>query len=299
MQSSLRRVKRAVRGNALCCAVVLCGLSLQAPGQIRTTAGNTALSAGAVSLDHDPLSDAAFDRFYNMEYDRAIQGFEKVVEQRRNDPSAVNHLMSAVLMRELYRMGAMNTGEYANDSFVGEAHRAADPKVKQRIKQLAERAETLEEQQLKTNPNNVDAVYARGVTRAQFSLYTALVERAWFSALRNAVGARHDHERVLELNPNYVDAKLVVGAHNYVMGSLPWGVKVAVSLVGLSGSKEKGLQYLNEATNSSDEIGVDAKVVLMLFLRRERRFDDALKIARGLIPRYPQNVLFAIEEGNL
>ena len=254
MQSSLRRVKRAIRGNALCCAVVLCGLSLQASGQIRTTAGNPVLSSGAVSLDHDPLSDAAFDRFYNMEYDRAIQGFEKVVEQRRNDPSAVNHLMSAVLMRELYRMGAMNTGEYANDSFVGEAHRAADPKVKQRIKQFVERAETLEEQQLKTNPNNVDAVYARGVTRAQFSLYTALVERAWFSALRNAVGARHDHERVLELNPNYVDAKLVVGTHNYVMGSLPWSVKVAVAMVGLSEARKRASNICAKSPTAAGKI---------------------------------------------
>jgi len=252
-----------------------------------------------VSLDHDPLSDAAFDRFYNMEYDRAIQGFEKVVEQRRNDPSAVNHLMSAVLMRELYRMGAMNTGEYANDSFVGEAHRAADPKVKQRIKQLAERAETLEEQQLKTNPNNVDAVYARGVTRAQFSLYTALVERAWFSALRNAVGARHDHERVLELNPNYVDAKLVVGTHNYVMGSLPWSVKVAVAMVGLSGSKEKGFEYLREVANSSGENSVDARVVLSLFLRRERHYDEARALMHDLAARYPRNYLFSLEEANL
>jgi len=299
MQSSLRRVKRAIRGNALCCAVVLCGLSLQAPGQIRTTAGNPVLSSGAVSLDHDSLSDAAFDRFYNMEYDRAIQGFEKVVEQRRNDPSAVNHLMSAVLMRELYRMGAMNTGEYANDSFVGEAHRAADPKVKQRIKQLVERAETLEEQQLKTNPNNVDAVYARGVTRAQFSLYTALVERAWFSALRNAVGARHDHERVLELNPNYVDAKLVVGTHNYVMGSLPWSVKVAVAMVGLSGSKEKGFEYLREVANSSGENSVDARVVLSLFLRRERHYDEARALMHDLAARYPRNYLFSLEEANL
>src|SRR5260370_7683226 len=169
MQSSLRRVKRAIRGNALCCAVVLCGLSLLAPSQIRPTAGNPVLSSGAVSSDHDSLSDAAFDRFYTMEYDRAIQGVEKVVEQRRNDPSAVNHLMSAVLMRELYRMGAMNTGEYANDSFVGEAHRAADPKVNQRIKQFVERAETLEEHQLKPNPTTVNAVYARAVTRPRFS----------------------------------------------------------------------------------------------------------------------------------
>ena len=45
----------------------------------------------------------------------------------------------------------------------------------------------LEEQQLKNNSNDVNALYCRGVTRAQFAVYTGLVERAWFSALRNAV----------------------------------------------------------------------------------------------------------------
>jgi len=248
---------------------------------------------------HDALIDSGFERFYNLDYDQAIQDFERALEKHPNDPLMVNHVTTGVLMRELYRMGAMNTGEYANDSFVGQAHRSADPKMKERIKTLVQRAEKLEDQRLTANPNDVDALYARGVTRGQFATYTALVERAWFSALRNAVGARHDHERVLELAPNYTDAKLIVGAHNYVMGSLPWGVKVAVSLVGLSGSKDKGLQYLSEAADSPDEIGVDAKVVLMLFLRRERRFDEALKVGRGLIPRYPQNVLFALEEGNL
>jgi len=91
----------------------------------------------------------------------------------------------------------------------------------------------------------------------------------------------------------------VVGAHNYVMGSLPWGVKVAVALVGLSGSKEKGLAYLYDVANSDGENSVDAKVVLMVFLRREQRYDDALKVVRTLTPRYPQNGLFALEEGNL
>src|SRR5437660_7181987 len=247
----------------------------------------------------DPLNASAFEHFYNMDYDRSVQEFQKVLDRHPNDPFAVNHLLTAVMFRELYRMGALNTGDYANDSFIGVAHHPADPKRKDQIKTLVERAEKLEEEELKADPKDVDALYARGNSRAQFSTYTALVERAWFSALRNAVGARHDHERVLELDPEYTDAKLVVGAHNYVMGSLPWGVKVAVSLVGLSGSKQKGIQYLYEATDSEDEISVDAKIVLMLFLRREHRYDEALKIARGLIPRYPQNMLIGLEEGNL
>jgi hypothetical protein len=171
--------------------------------------------------------------------------------------------------------------------------------VKEQLKQLVDRAESLEEQQLKADPNNIDAIYARGVTRAQFTLYTALVERAWLSSLRNAVGARRDHERVLELNPNYVDAKLVVGTHNYVMGSLPWSVKVAVALVGLSGSKEKGFEYLREVARSNGENSVDAKVVLSLFLRREHRYDEARPIMGELAARYPRNYLFPLEEANL
>ena len=182
---------------------------------------------------HDPQNLTAFNHFYNLDYDHAIQEFEQVLGRHPDDPFAINHLLTAVLFRELYRMGVLDTGEYANDSFISAAHRPADPKIKQQIKDLVARAFDLEEKRLSANPNDVEALYARGVTRAQFATYTALVERAWFSALRNAVGARHDHERVLELAPNVVEAKLIVGAHNYVVGNLPWGVKIAASTVGL------------------------------------------------------------------
>jgi len=245
------------------------------------------------------MIDAAFERFYNMDYERSTRYFEQILERHPSDPSAVNHLLNAVLMHELYRMGAMNSGEYANDSFIGQAHHPADPSVKQRIQQLVTRAQELEEVELKANPDDVNALYARGITRAEFALYTALVERAWISALRNAVGARRDHERVLQLSPNYVEAKLVVGAHNYVMGSLPWSAKVAVSLVRLSGSREKGLQYLREAATGNGENSVNAKIVLSLFLRRDHNYDEARGIMHELSRRYPRNYLFSLEEANL
>jgi tetratricopeptide (TPR) repeat protein len=269
---------------------VCCGLAAaQSPH-----AGKTVHAA-----PHDAQSDAAFDHFYNMEYDRATQEFEKIVEKHPNDPFAINHLLTAVLMRDLYDTGAMNTGDYANDSFIGRTPRPTDPKVKERIKELARRAESLENSQLKANPNDINALYSRGVTRAQFSVYTGIIERAWFSALRNAVGARHDHERVLELDPSFVDAKLVVGTHNYVVGNLPWSVKVAAAIAGLSGSKEKGLSYLRDVANADVENSVDARVVLTLFLRREHQYDEALGYMRDLSSRYPHNHLFPTEVANL
>jgi hypothetical protein len=290
-------MKRLVCTGFLFCLASFC-LLRAAAAQAHTTSASSPPSTTNDAAS-DPLTATAFNDFYNMDYERSIQEFEKVLDRHPNDPFAVNHLLATVLMRELYRMGAMNTGEFTNDSFIGQAHRPADPKVKDRIKDLVTRAENLEEQELKANPNNADALYARGVTRAQFSLYTALVERAWFSALRNAVGARRDHEHVLALNPNYVDAKLVVGAHNYVVGSLPWSVKMAAALVGLSGSKEKGLDYLREVANSNGENSVDGKVVLSLFLRREHRYEEARVLMHDLAARYQRNYLFPVEEANL
>jgi tetratricopeptide (TPR) repeat protein len=256
--------------------------------------------AGTAALrPPDPLNQAAFEHYYNLDYDVAIQDFERIAARHPNDPLVLNHLLSAIQVRELYRMGAMNSGEYSNDNFIGQAHRPADPAQKERIKQLVQQAEKLENAELARNPNNVDMLYARGVTRGQFALYTALIERAWFSALRNAVGARHDHERVLELAPQYTDAKLVVGAHNYVMGNLPLAVKIAVALVGLSGDKKKGLEYLNDAYRANGETSVDAGIVLMVFLRREHRYAEALQIAATISPRFPRNYLLPLEEANL
>jgi hypothetical protein len=256
-------------------------------------------SAASRLAPNDPQTAAAFDHFYNMDYDRATQEFEKIVERRPKEPFAVNHLLTAVLMHDLYDTGAMNTGDYANDSFIGRTPRPTKPEIKERIKGLVRRAEDLEEQQLKANPKDVNALYCRGVTRAQFAVYTGLVERAWFSALRNAVGARHDHEHVLELDPNYVDAKMVVGTHNYVIGHLPWSVKVAAALAGLSGSAEKGLAYLRDVAKSDGENSIDAKVVLTLFLRREHQYDEALGYMNELAAKYPRNHLFLTEVANL
>ena len=247
----------------------------------------------------DAESQAAFDHFYNMDYDRATQEFDKIAQKHPNDPFAINHLLTVTLVHDLYVTGAMNTGDYSNDSFIGRAPRPTDEKIKARIKTLVHRALAEEDKQLRSNPSDVTALYCRGVTRAEFAVYTGLVERAWFSALRNAVGARHDHERVLELDPTFIDAKMVVGTHNYVVGNLPWSIKVAAALAGLNGSKERGLSYLRELAKSDVETSVDAKVVLSLFLRRERKYGEAIGYMQQLSAKYPGNHLFPSEVANL
>jgi tetratricopeptide (TPR) repeat protein len=257
------------------------------------------VASDPVFRPNDNLTRDAFEHFYSLDYDSAITGFEKALEAHPDDPFAVNHLLTAVLFRELYRIGALNTGDYTNDNFVNKPQHPADFQVKQRVRDLIERAKQIEEKRISANERDVDAYYARGVTRGQAATFLGLIERSWFAALRAALGARHDHEKVLELNPQYTDAKFIVGTHDYVVGSLPWAVKVAATVIGAGGDRKKGIEELYAAANASGETSVDAKVVLALFLRREKRFDEALSLVRQLVSRYPSNLLMALEEGNL
>lgn len=259
-----------------------------------------AASAPVSPPPEDNLARSGFDHFYNLDYERAIRDFENDLKAHPDDPFAINHLLTARLFHELYGMGVLDTAYYSNNSFLSQPHRKPDPKEQQQIKQLINSALKLEDDRLEHDSKDVNTLYARGVTRGLRATYTALVERSWFAALRSALGARRDHQRVLELDPGYTDAKMVVGIHNYVVGSLPWGVKMAVSVVGIGGSKKKGIEYLYAVANcSACQASSDAKVVLALFLRREGRFPEALNTIRSLVQSYPRNVLVALEEPNI
>ncbi|HZP22227.1 MAG TPA: hypothetical protein VFB04_02195 [Terriglobales bacterium] len=275
-------------------AAVLAGLSVTAGAQTTGTVVPT-------RVDNDASTRKGFEDFYNLDYDRAIREFEAAQLAHPNDPFAVNHLLSGVIFRELYRIGALDTEAYAADNFLTKKLLAPlDPAVRDRVKQLTDQALALSEAQLEKDPNNVDALYARGATRALNATYIGIANKAWFAALRSAVAARHDNERVLQLDPKYVDAKVVVGTHLYIVGSLSWPVKVAASIAGLSGSKQKGLDDLREATRSSHaEVANDAKIVLALFLRREQRYAEALQVVSSLQADFAHNFLIAAEYAHL
>ena len=274
----------------LCCIVLASsGLSQAAAAPVPTRS------------DNDAATRKGFDYFYNLEYDKSLREFEATQQIHPDDPFAVNHILSSVIFKELYRIGALDTEAYAADSFLTKKHpEPPDPKVHDRVKQLSDQALALSQAQLDKNPDNVDALYARGITRGLRATYMGMGEKAWFAALRSAVSARHDHERVLELDPKYVDAKLLVGTDLYIIGSLSWPAKVAASVVGIGGNKQKGLDYLREVVaGAHSEVASDGKIVLALFLRREEKYDEALKVVSGMQSQFPRNFLVASEYAHL
>jgi tetratricopeptide (TPR) repeat protein len=256
--------------------------------------------APVVSIKNDALTKTGFEHYYDADYEHAAAAFEKVLEAHPDDPAAVNHLLAAVMFGELNRIGALDTSLYSNNSFLEQKREyLLDAKVKARIQELEARALKLAQGRLEQDPNDVEALYARGVTRSMQSTYTGLVQKAWLSALGNAKGSREDHEKVLKLDPSFSDAKTVVGTHEYVAGSLPWAVRMLAHIAGLGGNKQTGIRLLKEAGESDGETSVDAKVILALFLRREQRYSEALETVRSLTAAHPRNFLFALEVANI
>src|SRR5215467_5990711 len=130
---------------ALCLAVSLLAVFVTDTWASSPAQTKAPTATGFSYRPRDPLSDSAFERFYNMDYDHAVDDFQRVVDKFPEDPFAVNHLLAAVLFRELYRMGALSTGEFANDSFISAPHHKADPAAKVQIKQLVDRAIRIEQ----------------------------------------------------------------------------------------------------------------------------------------------------------
>ena len=249
--------------------------------------------------DFDALTRSGFDHFYSLQYDQAIRDFQSAREVRPDEPNAINHELEARLFQQLYKYNALDTRLYMKQRFLSGKQVPIDPAVKKQIQELAEQAIAASDKRLKSNPKDIQALYNRGVTEGLRSTYLAVAEHSFWAALRHALAARHDHEEVLRLQPDFNDAKTVVGAHNYVVGSLSVPAKAMAGIAGIRGDKNKGLQMLADAGKAGGESHTDAKVTLALFLRREERYTEAIEVVRSLIQERPHNFLFALEEANL
>jgi tetratricopeptide (TPR) repeat protein len=254
----------------------------------------------AIRPTNNELAARGFDELYNGDYDPAISDFTQLRNQYPNDPFTSNYLLAAELFKELFRIGALDTETYSSESFLtSKARRPLDMAAQKRIFDLIARVEFLTDARLQKNPNDTDALYARGVARGFRCTYMGMAEKSWMPAIRSALAARRDHERVLEIDPSYLDAKMTVGIHNYIVGSLNWAGRAAVALFGVTGNRQKGLEYLREVSRSHGTSSNDAAMALSLFLRREQRYDEALQLVGRISHEYPRNFLLAVEHAHL
>ena len=251
-------------------------------------------------LNHEPLVREAFVHFYELDYPGAVERFDRFHQEHPGDPQATALLLDAVIFQELYRQDLLDTTFYANDGFLTGHHATQeDPATRDRILGLADEAIHEADWRIGRNSSDIDALFARGWARSLKCTYLAMVERGFGAGFRLASKAKDDEMKVLQLDPNYVDAKLITGVYEYVVGALPGPFKFLIGFAGITGSKSRGMEMLKDAGNRGITTNVEARTVIALFLRRESKYKDAIQGVRSLKNEYPRNYLFWLEEANL
>jgi tetratricopeptide (TPR) repeat protein len=251
-------------------------------------------------MNFDPQVREAYHYFYLLDYQAAVQRFERIHQEHPGDPHATAMLLNAVVFQDLYRQDLLDTTFYANDGFLTGKHATdEDPKKRDEIFALADEAVREADSRLSKNSTDVDALFARGWARSLRCTYVAMVERGFGAGFRLAGKAKDDCARVLQLDPQYVDAKLVVGVYEYVVGALPFPFKILIGFVGITGSKSKGMELLRDDAERGVATSVEARTVIALFLRRESKYKEAIEVVRSLKRQYPHDYLFCLEDANL
>ena len=247
-----------------------------------------------------PADSPGFQHFYNLEYEQAVAAFEKEIHTAPAVPDGYNHLAQALLFREMLRAGALESELVSGaNPFLRREKLEPSPEVRQRFEWAIAQAKEKAQARLDRDEKDAHARYALCVAYGFQGNWGFLVSKEYLSALQALTTSRKLCNQVVEQDPTFVDAKLVQGLHDYVVGSLPLYMRAVGFLAGFRGDKEGGIRTLQEVAAKGTHNRTDAKVILGVIYRRERRPNDAIPVVEDLIRHYPRNYLFRLELGQM
>lgn len=249
----------------------------------------------AERTQYETLRRSGLDALYNLDYEKARKEFSEIDRLLPQHPAGPMLLASRLWVKTLYESRRLQTGLYSSDSFYTKGDDKADPKIVTEFRNLTREAKRRADARLKINPKDIEALEFLGATAGVKASFEEAVERRHFAAIRDGSEAVDRYRDVLKLDPNYVDAQLTIGLYDYVVGSLPPVQKLIAGIAGHRGSKKRGIAALEKVAKDGRWSSDDAKSLLILLYKRERRYKDALNLARDLSAKYPRNYLLRLE----
>lgn len=244
----------------------------------------------------DPPLSAGFEHFYNLDFPQAVAYFRGETVKRPADPEAWNHLAQGLLYSEMYRAGALES-ELVNGSnpFVRREKMQPSADVARDFDNCIGKTMSLTQDRLAKNPKDCEALYALGVAYGLRANYNYLVRKAWMDSLKDSTQARKMHNEIAQMDPKDIDCRLVQGLYDYIVGSLPWHIKMLGFLAGYRGDRDAGMKTIRMVAAEARTNRYDARLILAAMYRRERRPLEALPLLRSLSARFPRNYLFRLE----
>jgi hypothetical protein len=242
----------------------------------------------------DALRAEGYEALYNLDYEGARNRFQKMIDLAPDHPAGAQCLALSVWIQQLNHAWELKASLYSTSA-------DADNQTKVDRKQVDEfykwirRAKTLSETRRRKNTREVEALYFLGAAEGLEAAFAGSVEKKYMAAFRAGTSSVDHHQQVLKLAPDFHDAELTIGLQNYIIGSLPLAVKMMVATMGVRGSRKRGLEALERVSTEGKWVRDLARLLLVDLYKREKRWADAGRMARGLSEKYPRNYLFKLQ----
>lgn len=234
---------------------------------------------------------------FDYDFEEADRVYRRLSEEFGEHPSGPYNRAAIVWTRLAQRSGGMRGSSHQGDRYWTQSR---TPEVSDEEEALfyGYLAEALDRSArgLERDPGDLEALYYRGASEALESGWEIVVRRSYiggFRSIRRAVGR---HRRILEENPDFVDARVVPGAYDYGVATLPRALRVLAFLFGVRGNRERGLAWVSRTAHEGIRARWGALWTFAVLMQRERRFGEALAAVRQLRAEFPRNPDYALEE---
>jgi hypothetical protein len=249
---------------------------------------------------HVPELDAGFHFLYELKPEEAHKQFEALEKSHPEEPLGSAADAAAYLFEECYRQGVLTSKFFLDDKrFLGEIPLKPDPKLRAAFFASDQRAQDLAQMQLKSKPDDPNALFAMTLSVGLQADYASLIDKHQIDSLKKISEADTYAKKLLVIAPDAADAYLGLGTANYVIGSLSGIKRFVIGFAGIHGNKKAGMQQLEIAADHGRYLRPFAKILLALAALREKKSEIARTQLSELVMEFPQNPIFASELAKL
>jgi len=256
------------------------------PAQLRAT------TAAAISTESEKKLRAGFESLYNMDFDGGLRLFREVAEAEPESATAGAFWSSALLYKILAHQGTLFV---TTNEFLRHPRVPVDSELDKTFQMVTDKAEQRARQRVQKNQNDADGLFALGLIYGNRANYLAGVKAEYLRGVRMGEKSYDYEKRLRARHPEIHDAGVVLGIRQYIIGSLPGTARFLLFFVGARGSRERGLEYLQEAAGHGEFLRTYAQILLTVAWIREGQRERALAQLENFHTRYPRNPIFLLE----
>lgn len=259
-----------------------------------------ATTIGPIRLSDQPEIDAGFRLLYELKFPQARAKFTDWADRHPQEALGPAAEAASYLFEEFDRQGVLTSEFFLDDDrLLGGVAMKPNPIMRDAFNNADRKARELAHARLKSNPNDVDALFALTISTGMLADYFSLIERKQIETLRLTREADVTAKDLLAVSPSSSDAYVALGAANYIMGCLPAYKRFFIRFGGFHGDRALGMHQLSIAAADGHYLRPFAKLTLGLAAMREKQWDLARIEFQQLTVEFPSNPKFALELAKL